>query len=144
MNGMKFKSINNRLILWFVIVSLVPLIVMTALTYDQRIRSVRTEAFNKLEAIRTLKSAQIRQWIDQGKDRLNYMATAVENSGLSRIIEGRSGTVSERSWSLETGRRLEEYQGSTEDILGITVTDLNGNILITTFPDGQEGNLSSE
>jgi len=144
MNGIKFKSINNRLLLWFVIVSLVPLIVMTALTYDQRIRSVRTEAFNKLEAIRTLKSAQIRQWIYQGEDQLQYLATLVENTGISRIIEGRSDTVSERSWYLETGRRLAEYKGSTEDILEITVTDLNGNILISTSQNGQGGNLSSE
>lgn len=63
-NRIKFKSINNLLLFWFVIVSLLPLIVMTGLTYDQRMRSIREEAFNKLSGVREMQKSTVNTWLD--------------------------------------------------------------------------------
>ncbi|MBN1332993.1 MAG: response regulator [Synergistales bacterium] len=144
MGGLGFKSINNRLILWFVIVSLVPLIIMTALTYDQRIRSVRTEAFNKLQAIRTLKQAQIEQWIDHGSEQLDYLCSLVEKAGINEIIEGSTGSTRGISIFSNIKKELDDYAGSMGTILEMTISDLNGNVMISTKEESPGKNLSSE
>nr|HPI98504.1 cache domain-containing protein [Synergistales bacterium] len=144
MGGFRFKSINNRLILWFVIVSLVPLVIMTALTYDQRIRSVRTEAFNKLQAIRTLKQAQIQQWIDHGMENLAYLCSLAETSGISQVIDGSTGSFQDRSIFSSIEKDLMSYADTREDILEIAISDLNGNVLLSTNGESLGKNLSSE
>lgn len=73
-NRIRFRSINNLLLFWFVIVSLLPLIVMTGLTYDQRMRSIRVDAFNKLAGVRDMQKNQLANWLDHISQHMTYIA----------------------------------------------------------------------
>jgi len=78
------RSIKNRLTLWFFGVALVPLAVVSAVTYQQRATSVREEAFSKLTTIRDLKIAQINNWLDE---RISDMHTTSEDLEVMEVTE---------------------------------------------------------
>ncbi len=60
----QFTSVKNRLIFWFLVVSLLPLITVSGVVYRQRAKSIKAEAFRKLTAIRSLKVEQVNGWLD--------------------------------------------------------------------------------
>jgi len=129
LNGSGFKNMNNRLIFWFLVVSLIPLIIMTGLTYNQRIKSMRMEAESKLEAVRTQKKIQIEQWIDQTVDQISFLAnTALEedfdNEGLALLR-----------------KVFFSFAKSETDIKNITLMDNKGEVLLSTGLHKKGSNL---
>ena len=60
-----FKTLKSRLIFWFLLVALVPLIAVSAVISLQRTRVIKENAFHKLTAIRDLKVDQVNDWIDE-------------------------------------------------------------------------------
>lgn len=61
----RFKSIKARLIFWFLMVALLPLMVASVIISQQRVRVIKENAFHKLTAIRDLKADEINNWIDE-------------------------------------------------------------------------------
>ncbi len=59
------KSIKTRLKFWFFGIGLLPLLVVSAVIYQQSVDSIKREAFIKLTAIRDLKTSQINLWLDE-------------------------------------------------------------------------------
>lgn len=57
-----FSSLNSRLILSFLVVSIIPLLVVGMLTFFQLQNALRDEAFNKLIAVRNLKANQVNDY----------------------------------------------------------------------------------
>lgn len=57
------KSLRSRLILWFLVVALIPLLSVGLISYSQRAVSIKNRELNKLLAIRDLKAEQVRSWI---------------------------------------------------------------------------------
>jgi len=69
-------SIYKKLITWFLVVSLGPLLVVCGVIYIQRADSIRQEAFRKLMSIRDLKVARISQWAEE---RIGDVYTIADN-----------------------------------------------------------------
>ena len=61
----KFKSVKTLLTFWFIVTALAPLVVVSTIVYYQRVESIKTEAFNKLTAVRDLKVHQVNDWINE-------------------------------------------------------------------------------
>ncbi|MBW1863161.1 MAG: response regulator, partial [Deltaproteobacteria bacterium] len=61
----KFRSVKTRQVFWFLIVGLLPLIVVSIGIYNQQVKFIKEEAFNKLTAIRDLKVEQVNSWLDE-------------------------------------------------------------------------------
>ncbi|MDP2724452.1 MAG: ATP-binding protein [Bacteroidales bacterium] len=59
----QFKRIRTRLIFWFLILGLVPLIMGITANYIHRLRSMRESGYEKLMAIRDMKAEQIGYWL---------------------------------------------------------------------------------
>lgn len=74
--NLTFKSIKHRLIFWFLIIALVPLMVSSVVIYIQRAGFIRQEAVEKLTAIRDLKANQIIRWIEEKKKNVHVFSQA--------------------------------------------------------------------
>ncbi len=61
----QFRSVKTRLTSWFLLVALVPLAISGIVIYEQRVRFIKHEAFNKLRAIRDLKVNEVNGWLDE-------------------------------------------------------------------------------
>ena len=61
----RFRSVKNRQVFWFLIVGLLPLMVVSTVIYNQRVRFIKEEAFHKLTAIRDLKVDQVNSWLNE-------------------------------------------------------------------------------
>ena len=63
-NPFRFKSIKTKLLFWFLVLGMLPLIIGSTITWNQQIRSIKKESLNKLVAIRNLKTRQLESWLD--------------------------------------------------------------------------------
>lgn len=121
----KFKSINNLLLFWFLIVSIVPMIIMTGLTYDQRIKSIRQEAFNKLSGIRDIEKNGINIWFDHVSQYISFVSEEIGK----RYSASRNGETAYISYSGNIKKFLSDtasMQGYLEDLY---LTGPNGFLL---------------
>ena len=73
---------QHRLIAWFLAVALLPLLAVTVVIYQQRVRSIKQETFDKLTAIRDLKVDQINGWIRERSWDMEHFAKIAELLGL--------------------------------------------------------------
>ena len=65
MKRFKFQSLRLRLITWFLVITLIPLLFVIVLTYFQRSSYIREDAENKLIAIRDLKAMSLINWLSE-------------------------------------------------------------------------------
>jgi len=79
----QFKSVKNRLNVWFLLVAIVPLITVISIIYQQRVESIKEEAFQKLIAIRDIQASQINNWLIEKRDDIETMA---ELQGVRRAL----------------------------------------------------------
>ena len=63
-NPFRFKSIKTKLLFWFLVLGMLPLIIGITITWNQQIQSIKKESLNKLVAIRNLKTRQLEAWLD--------------------------------------------------------------------------------
>jgi len=61
----QFKSVKTRLTIWFLLVSLIPLILFAAIIYSQRVKVIEQRSYEKLSAIRDLKVTKLKMWIHE-------------------------------------------------------------------------------
>ena len=60
---LKFKKINHKLVFTFLSLSLTPLIIFAVISINMAKDSIQSQAFNQLESVRTIKSAQISNYL---------------------------------------------------------------------------------
>lgn len=82
-----FKSINSRLMFWFLIMALLPLLIALVITYFQRISEANDRSLDKLIAIRDLKTLLINKWIDENNGDLRMLAEDIELRTLGSILQ---------------------------------------------------------
>ncbi|MBT3635172.1 MAG: response regulator [Candidatus Marinimicrobia bacterium] len=74
----KFNSIKTRLIFWFLIIALIPLITAIVITYNQRVNVIKTRTFDKLTAIRDLKVEHLDFWIEENSRDIMLLSRNLE------------------------------------------------------------------
>ncbi|GEM_PF-594202 len=72
-----FRSMRGKLILWFLLLALIPLSVVGGLAYWQAQNALRQAAFDKLEAIRTIKSNQLQLYLSNVQQDTNSLANTI-------------------------------------------------------------------
>ena len=80
----QFKSISSRLIFWFCVVALIPLVIALSVTYTQRVAVIEARTLDKLVAIRDLKVERLSDWL---KERIGDLNVIARDEGLS-VLEG--------------------------------------------------------
>ncbi|MDM8540290.1 response regulator [Desulfococcaceae bacterium HSG9] len=83
---MQFKKIKPRMIFWFYMAALLPMIIVCGIIYQQRVISIKTEAFHKLTAIRDLKVSQLNNWLEERKSDLTTISKDFEIRELASVF----------------------------------------------------------
>ena len=87
MKLIEFNSIKNRLIFWFQIIALVPLVFAIIITYFQRVNVIETRTFDKLTAIRDLKVKHLNSWLIENSRNISLLSTNLEDEYLIHSTE---------------------------------------------------------
>ena len=102
---MVFKSIRSRLIYWFLVVALVPLLLLCVLLYFRETTILKQREVEKLTAIRDLKAREVNIWLDT---RLADLAVISQNAEIREF----AGTCETDISDGETVQGLKEMTGS--------------------------------
>jgi hypothetical protein len=62
---MYFKKVKHRLMFWFLLITLIPILVIVAFSYHQQVAELKANTYIKLEAIRDLKADQLKRWLEE-------------------------------------------------------------------------------
>ncbi len=81
-NPFRFKSIRTKLLFWFLVLGMLPLIIGISITWNQQTRYIKKETINKLVAIRNLKTRQVEAWLET---RIADIKTASCNNDLGPL-----------------------------------------------------------
>lgn len=95
MKRLKFKSIRARLLYWFLLLSVGPLIIALSVTYYKRVEVINARAFTKLTAIRDLKVQQLTSWLDERTNDLTLITEDFEARNLENIFDKQVNTANE-------------------------------------------------
>ena len=86
MNYYKFKSIKTRLVVWFLLLSLVPLLIVLYTAYYQRVSVIQGRTFEKLEVIRDLKVNQLKTWLHEREGDVRTISSDKELTDLEGVF----------------------------------------------------------
>lgn len=115
---LKFKKIKTKMIFWFFMAVLLPMIVVCTIIYHQRVIAIKTEAFNKLTAIRDLKVSQLNNWISERNSDLAAISRDMEIRQLEEVFIHEEPTKDDKDLLVSTKNILalfvEEYMAYNE------------------------------
>ncbi len=142
--GRPRNSVRNRLLFSFVIVALISTIILTAITVYQQFQNSQKNALDKLEAIASLKEDEINTWV-------NSLQSTVKTIAVNKNLNQEMTTVLSQTPLTGPDQPMTEDQMTLKDQLtsfkdqnnyfdDFFITDLNGNVLISTDPSAN--NLS--
>ncbi|MBF0286981.1 MAG: response regulator [SAR324 cluster bacterium] len=101
----KFKSVRGRLAFWFLGVALLPLLIVSTIIYQQRVISIKEEAFSKLIAIRDLKVFQINAWLDERIGNVQAISQDKELREIEQVVR-QEVPIQKSSEIIQTARDL--------------------------------------
>ncbi len=133
MKRFTFKSIRSRLTYWFLLLTLIPLIIVLIITYFQRVSYIQTRTFDKLTAIRDLKVERLNDWLAERVGDMNTISADNELNALEKIINKTSFNQNDNK-TLENSRQilnryLKNYPAYNELFI---INPVNGKILVST------------
>lgn len=136
----QISSIQSRLTFWFLIMTLVPLLIVLTLTYYQRVEVIKTRTEDKLIAIRDLKIDRLTGWLSERMGDMKMISADSELTNLEYLIK-KSNYNSNDNINLDTGRDLlNRYLDNNSAYNNLFVINpLNGKTLISTNKS-MEGN----
>ena len=72
-----FRSLKGKLILFFVLVGLIPALIVGVISYTTASGSMKTQAFNSLEAVQTIKAQQISNYFEEREGDMGVLMETV-------------------------------------------------------------------
>lgn len=139
----KFKKINHKLVFSFLSLSLLPLIIFAYFSIGMAKEALQEQAFNQLESVRTIKKAELENYLTSLKSSLKILsndsnATAALEKFTAAMLNG--DTNSQEWLMLE-----QEYAAYFTKINQINawydlfLIDLDGNIVFTVTKESDLG-----
>ncbi len=134
----RIRTIKNRLLVAFVLLVVLPIFIITTRTILTGWRNGQTQTIRQLEAIVTLKEAEINRWLDSLELNLKAILTNPESVDLVPILNGEDVNVDavESSWT-----KLIEYTDLFEELFLINqqgrVVLTNGSTAVGTIHSNQ-------
>lgn len=140
----EFKSIRTRLVFWILLIALVPLSLAIITTYYQRVEVIESRTLEKLVAIRDLKVARVKDWLQERSGDLKTISTGIELNVLE-IINSRDSLSTNSLKKLEKIRQyfmlfLNNHKSYSEIFI---ISPITGKIVISSNQD-MEGKDKSD
>lgn len=145
-----FTSLNHSLVLWFLLLSLLPLILVSSMSYQQAKDSLTIAASESLEESSNLSIHFIQNWFEYRLMDLNVQAESVANAELLAIlIQGFKQSdkplneyVKSYDWALRTDAnagQLAQLSRRYDYIYDLFLIDEKGNILYSVAKESDLG-----
>jgi hypothetical protein len=83
----QFRSLKTRLLVWFLVVSLVPLGLLSLSLYVQEAASMKASSFEKLAGIRDLRMSEVNTWLDERIADIKIIASDFEVRNLESSFQ---------------------------------------------------------
>ncbi len=140
----QFKRIRTKLIFWFLVLGLIPLLLGIAINYLQRLKVIKEIGYEKLMSIRDNKAEQLEYWLGNRSMEIRSIA---QNQKLVNAVYQFKYDLGKSSIAIvnkETMHSLIDYYLSTyPEIMDIQIIDFDNNQLTIIVGDSI-GSLNSE
>jgi len=154
LNNFKKGSIRNQLIGWFLIISILPIILISWFNYEQNAKSLRIVAENELSQSALIKAKFITNWFEYRFMDISIQSSSKKNiEFLKKLSDGwpREVSLNEYVKSDDWSLRINQFQSGLfnlssryDYIYDIFLIDQQANILFTTKKEDDLGsNLNS-
>ena len=124
-----FNSIRTRIIFWFLLITLIPLSIVMLITYSQRINDIKIETFNKLIAIRDLKTQQIREYLKESFLDMKTLSNDFEIRNLENAFENKPKSTEDIEKLKIASELLIRYEENYNNFDEIFIVDTNSGLV---------------
>lgn len=139
----QFKSIKTRMTAWFLVVALLPLLIVCAVVYRQRVDAIKAQAFDKLKVIRDLKVGEITFWVDERAGDVQAFSKIAEIENIDAVLSDKDGTAIDTKSFQTLSPLLSSIRESYEDYAEIfVVSGQSGRIAVSTDPSREGKDVS--
>jgi signal transduction histidine kinase len=142
----QFKSIGARLIFWFFIMGMLPLIMVNIAIYIHMVHSMKVSIFNKIEDIRDLKVVEVNHWLNERITDIRTIADSDEIRLMEKIeIDSEENRHSDSAIVPKARNLLDRYLQSYNDLNEIHIINPNTkDILLATHKEIEGENRSRD
>lgn len=140
----RFKSIRTKLLFWFLLLSIIPFLGAFIITYFQRVNSIDTEAFDKLIAIRDLKTEQLDNWLNERLGDVFVMSEDFEIRDLEETYKKESKSPEDLNRLQAASKLLNRYLANYIYYDELMIINSNSGLVeLSTNPDNIGSNRSN-
>lgn len=137
-----FNSIGVRLTFWFFIISMLPLVMVNVAIYFQMVNAMKVSIFNRLEAVRDIKVAELNHWLDERIVDIRTIADNNEMQALEMIRRGNAEDSRVNSAVISEARRfLGKYLEHYDDFYEIFIVCPYTRKIIVSTDKEREGRM---
>ena len=130
------KSISKRLTLWFLALSITPVIIISVIIYVQLRKDVKEAVFAKLVSIRDTKIEQIEWWTNERAGDMNAISSLLNESD---FLSGNSINSITQDQKKQLRDFLNMYKKSYQDYEEIFLVSLETNAIVVSTVQSNEG-----
>ncbi len=128
-----FSSIKTRLMAWFFVAALLPLVIVGAVIYWQRVEVLKAGIFDKLGAIRELKVGEINKWLDEKAGDVRAFARIAETENIDAVFSSKPGTPNHAGTIRTLSATLNQFHESYHDYTELSIVSAKtGRIVVST------------
>jgi len=136
MKKLAFKSIRTRLTFWFLVMTLVPLLIVIIISFEYEKRSMEKDTISKLVAIRNLKVQQLENWINERIGDLRTMSGDYEIRNLENVFGVKNKSPEDIKKIEKAQHLLNRYLENYRDYKEIFIIGCNsGKVEVSTNPN---------
>lgn len=142
MRNNKKGSIREKIIYWFIALSLIPILLIILIVYFQRISHIRNAALDKLKAIRDLKVERLSKWYEYQHYSLKELAIISSLRNIEKITIN-NDAAQNNDLLQDANVALNDYNNEYENFLNIYFIDpFIHEIIISTDPNAIGKNVA--
>lgn len=129
----QFKSIRDRLIFWFLTISLIPMIMVSCIASYQRFAAVKNRLYDQLVAIRDLKILEINDWLDERIADITTLSKDPVIRSLESVLNEKSAAETRQPLFESVRESLNSYVQNYKDYREMYIIDaVSGRIVLST------------
>jgi len=140
----KFKTTQNRLLFWFILLALIPLSIGSTITYYQQVEEAKEVEIDKLTVVRDLKVEQINSWLTEREGDLRGISKFLSLLNLEDIFNKEKRTEKDVVEIEKLGSILNLYLEDLFDYNEVFVINPDSGIIEISTDKSREGMDKSE
>ncbi len=139
-NSFKFSSIGTRLSFWFFIIGMLPLIMVNIAIYFHMVNAMKVSIFNRLEAVRDMKVAELNNWLEERIVDIRIIADDNEVRALEMISKGDEEGSQRKAVIVSEARNiLRKYLDHYDDFHEIFIVSPSTKRIVVSTVKEREG-----